>query len=88
MAVSANELAEIEQVLSAPHLDAQAFLELRRRFPHLSWTRCDASDVVETPFRSLAGFDIHLLDSADHCSHLTVDPDRATGIVLARRSGP
>jgi len=86
MAVSTDELTEIDQVLSAPDADPQVFAELRRRFPRLSWTRCDASDVSETPFRSHARFDVHLLDSADHCSQITADPARATGIVLAKRS--
>jgi hypothetical protein len=86
MAVNANELSEIDRVLSTLNVDVQAFAELRRRFPHLSWTRCDASDVTEAPFRSYPAFDVHLLDSADHCSQITCDPARATGIVLARRS--
>jgi hypothetical protein len=86
MALSAYELTEIDKVLSAPEADAQAFAELRRRFPHLSWTRCDASDVTEEPFRTYSRFDVHLLDSADHCVQITADPTRATGIVLAKRN--
>lgn len=86
MAVSTDELTAIDQMLSGPPTDAQTFAELRRRFPHLTWTRCDASDVIEAPFRSYAQFDVHLLDSADHCSQITADPSRATGIILARRT--
>jgi hypothetical protein len=86
MALSTDELTEIDKVLSAPEADGQAFAELRRRFPHLAWTRCDASDVTEAPFRSYSRFDVHLLDSADHCAHITADPTRATGIILARRN--
>jgi hypothetical protein len=86
MALNADELTEIEKVLLAPDAGAQAFAELRRRFPHLSLTRCDASDVAETPFRAYPGFDVHLLDAADHCVQITTDPARATGIVLAKRS--
>ena len=86
MAVNAEELNELDRMLSTPNVDAQAFAELRRRFTHLSWTRCDASDVMEAPFRSYPAFDVHLLDSADHCSQITSDLSRATGIVLARRS--
>lgn len=86
MAVNAEELDEIDRMLATPDVDAQAFLELRRRFPYLSWTRCDASDVTEAPFRSYPAFDVHLLDSADHCSQITSDPAHATGIVLAKRS--
>ena len=83
MALAAIELAEIEQVLAS---SPQAFLELRQKFPHLAWIRCDASDVTETPYRSFGAFDLHLLDSADHCAAITDDPARATGIVLAKRA--
>jgi hypothetical protein len=86
MALSVDELMEIDRMLSAPNADAGVFAELRRRFPHLSCTRCEASDVTEPPFRSYARFDVHLLDSVDHCAHITLDPTRATGIVLATRN--
>ncbi|MBC9876497.1 hypothetical protein G8O24_03935 [Bradyrhizobium sp. INPA01-394B] len=86
MALAAHELIEIEQALAAPDAAPQAFATLRQRFPHLAWIRCDASDVTETPFRSLGAFDLHLLDGADHCAQITDDPARATGIVLAKRA--
>ncbi len=86
MALSADDLTEIDKVISVLEADVQVFAELRRRFPRLSWTWCDASDVAEAPFRTYARFDVHLLDSADHCSHITADPTRATGIVLAKRN--
>lgn len=85
MALQADELTQIDQMLSAPDNAAGAVAELRRRFPHLSWTRCDASDVTEAPFRSYPGFDIHLLDTADHCAQITLDPARATGVIVAAR---
>jgi hypothetical protein len=85
MALAEHELAEIDNVLTAPNAGSEAFGELRRRFPHLSLTRCDASDVTETPFRSYATFDLHLLDSRDHCALVTDDPARATGVILAKR---
>ena len=62
------------------------FLRVASTFSESLFTRCDASDVGETPFRANARFDIHLIDSADHCVQITADPARATGIVLARRS--
>lgn len=85
MALSADELSEIDTLLSSPEAASQAFTELRRRFPHLSLTRCDASDVVESPFRAYPVFDVHLLDAKDHCVQITTDPARATGIILAKR---
>jgi hypothetical protein len=86
MALSADDLSEIDKVLSAPDVDPQVFGVLRQRFPHITWTRCDASDVTDTPFRTYTGFDIHLLDSAGHCAHVTADPAHATGIILAKRN--
>ena len=85
MALALSELAKIEQVL-ASDVASQAYLELRQKFPHLAWIRCDASDVTEEPYRSFREFDLHLLDSADHCAQITNDPARATGVVLAKRA--
>jgi hypothetical protein len=86
MALGPDELRQIDEVLSAPGVDAGVFAQLRGRFPHLSWTRCDASDVTESPFRAYSRFDVHLVDRSDHCVQITADPARATGIVLAERS--
>lgn len=86
MALAADELLVIDEVLSAPGADARVVAQLRSRFPHLSWTRCDASDVTEEPFRTYSRFDVHLVDRSDHCVQITADPARATGIVLADRN--
>ncbi|QRG07581.1 hypothetical protein EZH22_04060 [Xanthobacter dioxanivorans] len=86
MGLSDNDLSEIEKLLTVEDASVPVFAELRRRFPTLSWTQCDASDVTEDPFRTYSRFDIHLLDTADHCAHITSDPGRATGVILARRS--
>ena len=86
MALSDSDLAAIEKVLTAEDATTPVFAELRRLFPALSWTQCDATDVTEEPFRVVSRYDIHLLDAADHCAHLTTDPARATGVILARRS--
>jgi hypothetical protein len=89
MTLSVDDLMEIDKRLTAADAENSAFALLRRQLPHLSFTRCDASDVNETPFRVYEKFDIHLLDGADHCVQITSDPARATGIVLARRrAGP
>jgi Family of unknown function (DUF6129) len=86
MPLSADELTEIDKMLSAPDADGRLFAELRQRFPKLSWTRCDASDVAEQPYRTYSQFDIHLLSTKDHCAQITADPASATGIILAKRS--
>ena len=85
MALAEQELNEIAQVLERPDAGSMAFGELRRRFPKLALTRCDASDVTEAPFRSYTAFDLHLLDASDHCAGVTDDPAKATGLILAKR---
>ena len=83
MAISDVELTEIERLLGAE--TAPVLADLRSKFSHLSWTRCDASDVIEPPFRSYSHCDVHLLDGADHCVTVTDDPARATGVIVAFR---
>ncbi|MCP3413481.1 hypothetical protein NLM16_05125 [Bradyrhizobium brasilense] len=86
MALTAEELIEVERLLAADAPDTGPFVELRRRFPRLACVRCDASDVTDRPFRQFPRFDLHLLDGSDHCVQITTDPARATGIVLAKRN--
>jgi hypothetical protein len=86
MALGADELMEIDRVFSAPEVDVRVVAVMRQRFPQLSWTKCDASDLTETPFRSYGRFDIHLIDRTDHCVQITSDPMRASGIVVAARN--
>lgn len=86
MSLAADDLLQIEALLVASGSPADAFAELRRRFPGLSLTRCEASDLdAVAPFRHYRRFDIHLVDGHDHCWRLTCDPARATGIVVATR---
>lgn len=84
MALTDNQLQSIEALFSGTAADNGA-AEFRQRFPGVSMTRCDLSDMGgEPPFRRLEGFDLYLVDRSDHCWRLTSDPTRATGIVLAQ----
>jgi aspartokinase-like uncharacterized kinase len=83
MALSTTELAEIEAVLDTEAEPARVVADLRRRFPALTVTQCDPSDLDnETPFRAWSRFSLYLVDSADHCWRLTSDAARATGLVV------
>ncbi len=60
--------------------------EFRAKFPGVSLTRCDASDMGgEVPVGSKGGFDIYLVDGRDHCWKITDSIENATGVVLAER---
>lgn len=88
MAINAEEMDDIDKLLAAAPTEA-VLGELRERFPDLSITRCDASDIdTETPFREYGRYSLYLVDRADHCWRLTGDPDRASGLVVAVRGAP
>jgi hypothetical protein len=87
MTIKAEDLAEIEALVAAAKTDASPYATLRQKFPHLAWSRCDASDVLEEPFRSFGAYDLHLLDVTNHCPTVVSDLDAAMGFILAARSG-
>ncbi len=83
MGLGATDLADIEALLNTQVAQVPVVAALRRRFPALTVTQCDASDVdLETPFREFPGFSLYLVDRADHCWRLTPDAARATGLVV------
>ncbi len=88
MTLNEQSLAAIEEFLASAEADAAAIGELRKRFPGLSLSRCDARDVAdETPFRTFARCNLYLLDGRDHCWKISSDPGSATGIMLASKGG-
>ncbi|MET4754390.1 hypothetical protein [Bradyrhizobium sp. RT11b] len=87
MSLAAGELTNIEQTLAAIDTAPEPCLTLRQTFPHLAWICCEASDMTQSPFRRVGQFDLHLLEGGGQCVQITIDPQRATGIVLAKRSG-
>ena len=86
MPLTLHQLEQIDDVLAGAPDGALAMAALRQRLPGLRVTECDASDVdCETPFRGYGAFDLHLVDGRDHCWRLTIDPDVATGVMIAAR---
>lgn len=86
MAVSEDIIATIGDLLGervAREDFAAVFAALRARLPEIALLRCDAGDLLEEPYRRFAGVDLHLVDSRDHCTVMTSDPMRATGVLVA-----
>ncbi|PKU24564.1 hypothetical protein [Telmatospirillum siberiense] len=89
MALQEQDVRDLEALFGAASTAMELASEVRRRFPGLSLTRCDPSDIgVEEAFRSFPKFDLHLVDGRDHCWQLTGDPACATGIVLVANKVP
>lgn len=84
--ISPDDLARIGILLAAPPAGGNPLADFRSRFPGLSLTRCDASDMTgEVPYREFPAFNLYLVDSSGHCAHITDDPSIASGIVVAAR---
>ncbi|MDR3437691.1 hypothetical protein [Telmatospirillum sp.] len=90
MALDTDDVATLETLFTEASSSQTLLAGVRRRFPALTATRCDASDIgVEPAFRSFPRFDLHLVDGRNHCWQLTGNPDDATGIVVVvNRGGP
>jgi len=81
--LSTENLAQIEALLAAPDADASALQDFRQRFPGVSLTRCDPSDVDgERPYKEFARFTLYLVSAVNHCVTMTRDPSIATGIIV------
>jgi len=84
--LSTENLAQIEALLAAPDADASVLQDFRQRFPGVSLTRCDPSDVDgERPYKEFARFTLYLVSAVNHCVTMTRDPSIATGIIVVPR---
>lgn len=83
MSLTTDKLAEIEALLGAPDADTSVLADFRQRFPGVSLTRCDPSDVDgETPYKEFAKYSLYLVSAVNHCVTMTRDPAVATGIIV------
>ncbi|NMG43861.1 hypothetical protein GPA22_08965 [Aromatoleum toluvorans] len=84
MTVSDQQLSDVCTLLQRTGPAENPLPGLRAAFPGMVFTRCDASDMDgETPAMHAGGYDLYLVDNADHCWRITADPQRAGGVVLA-----
>jgi hypothetical protein len=89
MTLNASDILEIDTLLEAADAGSGTLAALRSRFPKLSLTRADPSDIgVEPPFREYKSFDLYLVDGSGHCWSLTNEPRLATGLVLVEKGKP
>jgi hypothetical protein len=86
MCISTETMNEIESSLIQFHqLSNNPIPMLKDCFPDMSFLRMSASDMDEAPFRSLANYNIYLLDGREHCVQLTNDLSIATAVVIAQK---
>jgi len=90
MALAPADIGDIEALLGTPGSVARPVAVLRQRFPGLTITQCDPSDIdLAVPFRHWTNVSLHLIDGSNHCWQLTDDAERATGlVVVVHPTGP
>ncbi len=83
--LTADKLGEIETLLADPNADSSILTDFRQKFPGVSLTRCDASDVdAEKPYKEFPRFTLYLVSAINHCVSITRDPSLATGIIVVQ----
>ncbi|HYE37571.1 hypothetical protein [Methylocaldum sp.] len=86
MALTTEALEEIRTLLESDAPATDRCAGVRKSFPGLSLTRCDASDMgPEVPAFETAEFCVYLIDTSEHCVRLTGDPAGATGLIVAQK---
>ncbi|BBA37354.1 uncharacterized protein sS8_5437 [Methylocaldum marinum] len=86
MALSTEALGEIRLLLEGDTPVAERCASVRKSFPGLSLTRCDAGDMsTETPTFETSELCVYLIDTSEHCVRITGDPAAATGLIVAQK---
>lgn len=85
MTLTPAKLDSIAALAAAAANPRASVVELRRQYPGLSFTCCDASDMSADlePYQSQSGFDLYLVNGSGHCWDLTADMQAATGVLIA-----
>jgi hypothetical protein len=82
--IERRQLADIIGQVEAQGLNDATLARLRDRYPTLHFTRCLDEEINHIqPVQEGLGFNVYLVDSREHCPHLTDDFDNANGLALA-----
>ncbi len=85
MPLDADILAAVAARAAEMDLSEASVTHLRREWPGVHFTFCGEDDVPArlSPVLEGQGFNLYLVNNADHCVAFTGDLEIATGIVLA-----
>ena len=85
VAINANLLAAVASRATELELSEVSVAHLRREWPGIHFTFCGEEDVPArmNPVLEGQGFNLYLVNNAEHCVAFTSQLKAATGIVLA-----
>jgi len=86
--LNASDIDRVIGIVGEQGLSEATLAVLRKDFDDTHFTYCMDDDIGGArPYRECTGFNIYLVDSADHCSVLTRELEGASGLVLAEVIG-
>jgi hypothetical protein len=76
---------KVATIIDRAGLSPESVAALRDALPDLHFTYCSDDDIGDgiPPIREADGFNLYLINGAEHCIRFTNDPESATGMVLA-----
>lgn len=82
--IKPEQISAVIEFLKGEELSEAAVAKLREEFDGLHFTYCMDDEMGDAAvFQECEGYNLYLVDSANHCSVLTRDPESASGLVLA-----
>ncbi|WP_320818640.1 hypothetical protein [Thalassolituus sp.] len=82
--INRHKLQLMLDVVEHKGLSEHTLSKLRLQFPGVHLTYCLEDDIsAAKPYIERPDFNVYLVDSRDHCSVLSLDPENASGLVFA-----
>lgn len=83
--ISQEQLNQIYDSSEQMAIGEELLASLKASHPeiHFSWCFEDDIGATATPYRESGKFNLYLVNSENHCSCLSNDPDSASGVVIA-----
>ncbi|MDK2776202.1 MAG: DUF6129 family protein [Pseudomonadota bacterium] len=82
--INRHQLQAMADFVEQQGLSEQTLGQLRSQYAELHFTWCMDDDInFQFPVLECNDFNVFLVDSRDHCSTLTKDPEVASGVVFA-----
>jgi hypothetical protein len=84
MSMNESQITAIEASIKALHAIGSPLMPgLRNMFPDVTFVRCSAQGMDETPYRISKKYQLYLMDLGEACIRLTDCLESADGVIVA-----
>ncbi len=83
--IAQETASDLARRFAASGDETTALASFRSEHPELRFYACSEDDIPArlSPWLSVAGVGVYLIDASEHCVSLTCDPEHACGLVFA-----